>query len=360
MNERVLMTIPSLRGGGAERVFALIAGGLSRLGLDVHLALAQSEGPWLATLPSSVAVHNLDAPHVRLAAWPLIRLVRRIRPACVLSTMAHMNVLVGLVRASFPARTKVILRESTFLHLEDSFVAHRPGVMHRMAYRAADRIVCLTEGMRRELHRQFRIPSNRIVPIFNPIDVRPSERIGSRQFSGPGPHIVSVGRMDESKGFDRLIAAFPACLSGHPHSTLTILGDGPDRPSLEAQIAKLGIADRVTMPGFHSDVRRWLHSADLFVLSSRFEGLPNVLLEAIEAECPVAVLDHPGGTREVLELLGLSRRLTENLTEWRPEWFERPEAVVREAALRHFGLETIVQQYADLVRPVAARQRLAA
>jgi glycosyltransferase involved in cell wall biosynthesis len=166
--------------------------------------------------------------------------------------------------------------------------------------------------------------------------------------------------MDATKGFDRLIAALPALVERYPRAELVILGDGPDRKALTEQARSLGVSGRVAMPGFRADVRTWLQSSDLFVLASRFEGLPNVLLEAIDAECPVAVLDHPGGTREIMELLGQSYRITTDLREWRWEWFERPGAEVRAAAHEHFGIEAIVRQYADVLRGVDGMLRAAA
>jgi glycosyltransferase involved in cell wall biosynthesis len=166
--------------------------------------------------------------------------------------------------------------------------------------------------------------------------------------------------MDQSKGFDRLIAAFPECLRKYPEATLTIVGDGPDRRPLEAQVRSLGLDQRIAMPGFDPQIRGWLRHADLFVLASRFEGLPNVLLEAIDAECPVAVLEHPGGSREVLQRVGQEHRWTDRLEQWLPEWFDRPGPGVRRQGIAHFGLETIVRQYAEVLRDVAETKRAAA
>lgn len=367
MCDRVLLTIPSLRGGGAERVFALISSGLSALGLDVHLAVAQCEGPWLKTLPDSVAVHDLKAPQVRYAAWPLWRLVRRLRPDCVISTLPHMNTLVGLTRIAFPSQTRVLLRESTSLAFTTGLPGSNISAVQRSAYRAADGVICLSEGMRQAFQDQFGIAPQKLTRIYNPMSEAGRDTAGSAPASdmsplppGPGPHLLSIGRMDASKGFDRLIAAFPQCLRRHPMATLTILGDGPDRHALELQAHSLGLADRIRMPGFQAAVNRWLRAADLFVLASRFEGLPNVLLEAIDAECPVAVLDHPGGTREILELLGQGDRITNDLSEWRERWFQRPDSSVRTTALQHFGTEAIIRQYADVVRNRGRMSRAAA
>jgi len=358
--DRLLFTIPSLRGGGAERVFAIVAGGLSEIGFDVHLALAQREGPWLERLPKSVVVHDLKAPRVRQAAWPLWRLVRKLQPAAVFSTITHMNKMVGLLRSGFPTNTRVLLRESTSRYLERRFVSHRLGPLHRAAYRAADKVICLSEGMREAAHREYGISWSRLVRIYNPLDnTSPVDQFPEAPSLG-NPGILSIGRMDDSKGFDRILAAFPACLKRYPGATLTLLGDGPHREALKRQAAALGIADRVSMPGFERRVSRQLKACDLFVLASRFEGLPNVLLEAVDAECPVAVVEHPGGTREVMELLGQADRITTDLSEWRPAWFERPAAAVRQTALEHFGLSTIVQQYAALVHETADSPRIAA
>jgi glycosyltransferase involved in cell wall biosynthesis len=114
------------------------------------------------------------------------------------------------------------------------------------------------------------------------------------------------------------------------------------------------------MPGFCSDTHPWLRAADLFVLASRYEGLPNVLLEAIDAESPVVVLEHPGGSREVLDRVRLGGRWTTNLNEWRSEWFERPDADVRRQAILHFGLDTIIRQYADVLTDIPSLHREAA
>lgn len=362
---RLLMVIPSLRGGGAERVFAILAGGLSSIGLDVHLALAQREGAWLSRLSKSVSVHDLEAPRVRQAAWPIWKLVRRIRPQCVLSTISHINVVVGLVRVAFPGNTRVVMRESTSMLLSDDLPRSRPSAVQKAAYRAADRIICLSDEMRDGIHQRFGIPLDRLTRIYNPIDSTGPEtdsRAGSPSPfpSTPGPHLLSIGRLDPSKGFDRLIAAFPECLRKHPAATLTIIGDGPDRRPLEAQVRSLGLDQRVAMPGFDPQIHRWLQHADLFVLASRFEGLPNVLLEAIDASCPVAVLEHPGGSREVLRRIGQEHRWTDRLEQWRPEWFERPGADVHRKAIAQFGFESIVRQYAEVVRDVAESKRAAA
>ncbi len=361
--KRGLLVIPSLRGGGAERVMTLVANGLAARGFDMHLALCQKEGIWLQRLAADVVVHDLAAPRVRQAAWPLARLVRELHPRSVLATSSHLNTLAGLVRPLFPRGTALLLREVNINHFEPEMLAGMRGRLMRRGYQAADRVICLADSMRGLVTRHLGVPDSKIVRIFNPLALsangmsRP-EREGDEQ--SRGKRLVAIGTLEHRKGFDRIIDAFPRLLDRWPESSLTIFGDGVERAALESQIAGLGLANQVRLAGFQASAAAELRQADLFVLSSRFEGLPNVLLEAIAARSPYVVVDHPGGTRDVLDILGEQQRLTGDLSEWRPEWFEPVSDRVAAVAQEHFGFEAIVQQYADVLFPEADSARRAA
>jgi glycosyltransferase involved in cell wall biosynthesis len=346
---RALFVIPSLRGGGAERVFTLLLNGLSQQGFDMHVALCQCEGYWLERLAPAVTVHDLKSPRVRQAGWPIARLVRSLRPATVLSTSSHLNTVIGLFRPLFPRRTRLLLRDVNAQHLEPSQLKGFRGSLLRRAYRSADSVICLVDSMRPLVADTLGLSSDRIIRIFNPVD-RIAEVVQAsplRNTNPRGKDIISIGSLNHWKGFDRLIDAIPALLKRFPESTLTILGEGDERASLETRINQLQLADRVRMPGFSSNVRSAFDAADLFVLASRFEGMPNVLLEAIDARCPFVTTDHPGGTREVLELLGQQHRITADLSEWRDDWFAPFSTETHQAARTHFSLDEILKQYAS-------------
>ncbi len=360
---RSLFIIPSLRGGGAERVFTLVLNGLAARGFDMHLALCQNEGCWLERLSPAVTVHDLRSPRVRQAGWPLSRLVRSLRPQSVLSTSSHLNTIAGLFRPLFPRQSSLVLREVNINHLEPAMLKGLRGTMMRRGYQAADKVICLTDGMRELVTRHLRVPSSKLVRIFNPLERTSdsAERCASMAHAAAkGKRLVAIGTLEHRKGFDRIIAALPRLLERFPESTLTIFGDGLERAALESQARKLGLTNQIRLPGFSSSVANELRNADLFVMASRFEGLPNVLLEAIGARCPFVVVDHPGGTREVVELLGEEQRLTTALDAWKPDWFESVAPRTVSLAQHHFGYDSIVQQYANVLFPEAASRRLAA
>jgi glycosyltransferase involved in cell wall biosynthesis len=356
---RALFAIPSLRCGGAERVFTLVLNGLAAAGLDMHVALCQREGHWLSRLSPEVTVHDLRAPRVRQAAWSLIQLVRRVRPDSVLSTSSHLNSVAGLCRPFFPRSTRVFLREVSINHFDPSYLKGIRGSLMRRAYRAADGVIALTDSMRPMIEQNLGVPGERITRIFNPMQST-REAPNRRPPAGGVRKILAIGSLTPPKGMDRLIAEFPALLHKHPSSRLTILGEGEERASLERQIRGLNLGDHVRLAGFCADVRTHLAEADLFVLPSRFEGMPNALLEAISARCPVVVLDHPGGTREVMKLLGEERRITKSLEHWEDEWFEPLAHRTLQHARLHFGFNAILRQYTALLFGKRARARQAA
>jgi glycosyltransferase involved in cell wall biosynthesis len=356
---RGLFAIPSLRCGGAERVFTLVLNGLAAAGLDMHVALCQREGHWLSRLSPDVTVHDLRAPRVRKAAWSLIQLVRRVRPDSVLSTSSHLNSVTGLCRTFFPRGTRVLLREVSINHFDPSYLRGIRGSLMRRAYRAADGVIALTDSMRPLIEQNLGVPGERITRIFNPMQFS-GETTERRTPAGDGRKILAVGSLTPPKGMDRLISEFPALLARYPSSHLTILGEGPERASLERQIRGLNLTGHVRLAGFCADVRSYLAQADLFVLPSRFEGMPNALLEAIAARCPAVVLDHPGGTREVMKLLGEERRITNSLEPWKDEWFAPLSHRTLQQARLHFGFDSILKQYTALLFGKRARARQAA
>jgi glycosyltransferase involved in cell wall biosynthesis len=208
-----------------------------------------------------------------------------------------------------------------------------------------------------DLTEHFGVPRARIVTIYNPLD---RKRIAARARSaaspfaghGPGPQLVAIGRLDPQKGFDLLLRAFPELLESEPGAELWILGEDMwahqrNRQGLAALADELGISGRVHFEGYVENPYPYLEHADLFVLSSRYEGLPNVLLEALSLGCPVLAVDAPGGTREIMELSGQLERLVPEL-HWKGEWL-RGRAAAREPDLSAFSLEASVAAYARVL-----------
>ena len=303
--KKVLLLIPNLKGGGAERFFSLLLQYLDRNRFEPHLALFAAEGEYLKDLPQDVVVHDLGVSRARYALSKIIRLVWKVRPQTILSTLSPTNVAVTLSRPFLPRDTRLLLSEAAFTSaVFDGEVRHRHlwNWLYRRFYKRADKVVCLCDSMIDDMAVQFRVPREKLMRIYYPVDVhrvRELAAAGGSPYSGSGPHLVAAGRLCRQKGFDFLLDAMPSVLKHLPQAHLTILGEGELRGELTEQLRQLGLSDAVSLPGFQQNPWRYFSHADLFVLSSRYEGLPNVLLEALAAGVPVVATDCPGALREV-------------------------------------------------------------
>ncbi|HEX7287460.1 MAG TPA: glycosyltransferase [Candidatus Angelobacter sp.] len=310
IRKRVLFIVPAFTGGagGAERVISTILRHLDRNGLECHLANMQWGTEFLQDVPKDVVIHALGVSRMRYAIPPLVRLVRRLKPHTIVSTVAYVNVLLILARPFLPRGTRLVIREATS---PGAFLKHEAGnpalwkFFYRRVYRHADRIVCLSDAMLREFRHRFRIPGEKLVRIYNPVDeasLRDYAAAAANPYAGEGPHIVAAGRLRREKGFDVLIDAFALLRREMPGAQVTILGEGPEEPALRKQVATLGLDSAVHLAGFQQNPFSYFAHADLFVLPSRLEGMPNALLEALALGTPVVAAECVEAIRELQAL----------------------------------------------------------
>ncbi|MGD0096616.1 MAG: glycosyltransferase [Terracidiphilus sp.] len=302
---RVLLLIPHLGGGGAERVMELLARRLDAEKYELHLGvITQSESDCEA-LPPWVQLHALGVPRVRAAAIPLLRLIRQLRPDLVLSGMFHLNFLVLLLRPFLPGRTRVLVRQNGTVSsaLADGRLPWYTRTLYRLLYPGADWVICQTRSMADDLARELGLRQSQLVALPNPVDLEEIRRsIGdhSELQTGSGLHLLAVGRLAREKGFDLLLQALASVRKQFPGVGLLIAGIGPEEAALRAQCRGLGLDSVVHFAGQVD--RPWASSADaaLFVLPSRQEGMPNTLLEAAAAGLPIVALPASGGVMELL------------------------------------------------------------
>lgn len=300
----LLLLIPHLGGGGAERVISLLTRGLSPQKYEIHLGLMTQSGLPSECLPSFATVHSLGAHRVRSAALPLLRLVRALEPDVILSGMAHLNFLVLLLRPFFPRKTRVVVRQNTTASSSLPQLPRYTGLLYRLLYPSADKIVCQTEAMAADLTRQSGIKPSHLQVLANPVDrdaIRCLSNAGSDLWSGPGPHLLAIGRLSREKGFDLLLAAFSSLRLKYPDADLTIIGDGPEEAALKTLRRTLRLETSVRFPGYVLHPEYWFPGATLFVLSSRHEGLPNALLEAAAGGLPIVALPSSEGVAQLLD-----------------------------------------------------------
>ncbi len=304
---RVLLLIPHLGGGGAEQVIALLARSLSAEKYDLHLALLTASGTEGTALPANVTVHAIGARRVRTAAPGLLGLIWRIRPAIVLAGMAHVGFLVLLLRPLLPRATRILVRQNGTASaiVASGRVPRYTRLLYRWLFPHAECVVCQSRAMADDLLTITNISPERLVVLPNPIDFAAIESaaVAPSLWSGPGPHLLAVGRLAEEKGFELLLDALKTVRIQHPQADLTIAGEGPLREQLERQALELGLDDAIHLAGHLDRPQRYFPGATLFVLSSRHEGMPNALLEAAAAGMPLVATPASGGLCELLDAM---------------------------------------------------------
>jgi glycosyltransferase involved in cell wall biosynthesis len=301
----VLLLIPHLGGGGAERVTELLARHLSYEKYDIHLGLVTGAGSAAGSLPAQVAVHALDKRRIRFAGLRLVRLIWRVRPEVVLCNMAHLNFLLLLLRPLLPAKTRILVRQNGMA----SAMAAGAGApwlqrwLYRFCYARANRVICQSQAMLDDL-REFACISDCAMAVLpNPIDleaIRNDRGQQSEDSTGSAPHLVAVGRLSREKGFDLLLEALAEVRRDMVGADLTIAGTGPQDAKLQAQACALGIEGAVHFVGHVESMARLFSGASLFLVASRQEGLPNAVLEAAAAGLPIVAVPAVGGLAGLL------------------------------------------------------------
>ena len=350
--------VPSMRGGGAERAMLKLAVALARSGIALDLVLAKAEGPYLGDIPADLSVVDLDANRMIASLPRLVAYLRRVRPPVLLSSLDYANIVAAWACALAGTRPRLVLNEQNTLSRVAGNAASRrgrlvPGLARRTYPRAAA-ITAVSNGVAVDLAETIGIPRERIDVIHNPVVTpdlmaRAAEPIEDEWFTpGSDPVILAVGRLSPQKDYPTLLEAF-AELRGKRPARLLILGDGPLRPEIESQESGLGIEADVRLPGFVANPFAYMRRCAVYAMSSRWEGLPTVLIEALASGARIVSTDCPSGPLEILDggrfgrlvpvgdAAALSRALGDALDDDTP--LPGPEA------WSPYELETIVEQY---------------
>jgi glycosyltransferase involved in cell wall biosynthesis len=304
--------LPSLHGGGAERVVLTVLRHLDRRRFAISLVVIDGRSPiFAADLPADVEVTDLGFTRVRYSAVSLIGLVRKRRPDLVFCVLGHLNLLLALIKPCLPRETKIITRET--IVMSSYLVGNRFAWLWKVAYRwllpRCDAIVCQSQDMKHALVNDLGISNENMVVVQNPVDI---ERVRARSNAvldssnwrdfcdntSKKINLVAAGRLVWQKGFDLLIEA--VAILNNPSVHVSILGNGPLRDNLANLAIQRGVARQIHFVGFQANPYPWFKRADAFVLSSRFEGMPNVILEALACGTGVIAMPAPGGIDELL------------------------------------------------------------
>ncbi|HET6435314.1 MAG TPA: glycosyltransferase [Xanthomonadaceae bacterium] len=281
----VALFLPQLAVGGAERVLLAMAGEFAGRGYRCDLVTAQDGGRWVGRVPAGVRHVSFGKAKPLHAVPSLVGYLRRERPAALLASVFAANIAAAL--ACGLAGTRCILREASQAE-EDARSTTRPGAFAnrlalRVLYRRADAIVALTPGLAAHIARAARVPRDNVTVIPNPY--LPSPEAGAA-VAREADLVLACGRLEPQKDFDTLLRAF-ALVRREREARLVILGEGSAREALERHAQALGLEGTVTFAGYAADVHRWMRRATVLASTSRTEGFPNVLVEALGNGCRV-------------------------------------------------------------------------
>jgi glycosyltransferase involved in cell wall biosynthesis len=306
--DRVALAVGDFEGGGVERTFANLATGLAPLGVAVDLLAGRPDHPYLAGLPEQVRV----LPFVGEREALLRDYLRRDRPDLLVTGKLADDFAALAARRGLDLDTRIVAAVGTVLsarfaaHPLNPFRTYRETRLIRRQYGLLDGVTAVSEAVAQDLRRVFQVHRVPLAVLPNPvipedIEARAAAPCPHPWFApGQPPVILAIGGLRRIKDFATLLRAF-ARLAGSWDGRLVILGEGKERARLLALARRLGIADRLALPGFIDNPFPCLRGAAVLALSSRREGLGNVLVEAMALDTPVVATDCAGGVRELLQ-----------------------------------------------------------
>jgi glycosyltransferase involved in cell wall biosynthesis len=362
---KLMLLIPHLGGGGAERVTFLLTHHLDRARFEIDLILFTKDKSEVEPAPARVRVTRFEVKRVRHAWLQLIRLIRARQPDVILSGMAHLNFLVLLLKPLLPRRTVILVRQNTTASASAKTWLARLPYCH--LYRRANTIICQSEAMANDLAVNFRLPRTKLAVLANPVDLNAHPTTAdSHEGNWPPdtwPRLLAVGRLSQEKGLDMLLHALHAVQQRYPQAHLQILGSGPEEEALRQLTRRLNLEAAVTFAG-HRNPTQYYESSTLFVLPSRYEGMPNAMLEAAAAGLPIIATPCSNGVSDLLRNApgtwltssisanSLAETIIASLTELAhpPDTPRR----FRHAFLAPFELDTAIAAYATLIEQAAA------
>lgn len=306
-NRPVSIFIPTLGGGGAERVMVMLANSFASKGHSTHLVLLKASGPYLSEVDARVKIFDLNKTRMLFALRALVLYLINERPKCLLSAMNYANIIaLAAVRLSNKKIWAVISERSSPSGYRNFKFQNIILPLMKLMYPMANRIICVSEGVAKELQELVGVPYNKIDVIPNPLDIKSislamDDVITHPWILDPAKKVIlAVGRLSDEKNYETLIRAM-VNIREHNDAVLIILGEGYRRPALEELVQKLNLEEHIEMPGFDANPFPLMNKCDAYVLCSRTEGFPNSLVQAMACGAPVISTDCHHGPREILE-----------------------------------------------------------
>jgi len=306
---KIVFFLGGLGGGGAERVASNLMQHLNRNRFNITLVLCEDEVVY--PIPDDIKKYVLldNKKNIFFKHFTKIlnfyRILIKEKPDVILSFIEYPNIINVLFKYIFPLRNIkhiISVRIYSSIYLKDSFLVK---TLCKVFYKKADKVIAVSKGCANDLNKRFGVPVDKVIAIYNPLDLKnidklKNEEIQDHWFKNDNPKIIAVGRLDKAKGHDYLLRAFKIVRENGINADLIILGEGKERDNLKNLAKELKIEDYVMLPGFERNPYKFVSKSGIFVLSSLYEGFPNVLIEAMACGVPVIATRCPSGPEEII------------------------------------------------------------
>lgn len=295
--KKILFVLPSLVAGGAERVLSFIAQNIDKEKYKATLLIIGFEKDTVYNI-ESINVIYLNKKRVLYSIIPLFTNIRKIRPQIVMSSIGHLNTIIGLLAPFFP-KTKFIIREASVISSMRDFgnkVSRIYSWLAHLSIKRIDKVVCQSKDMANDFIQIFKIPKEKTVIINNPITQNFSIKEKIKQ-SENLVSFITIGRLSKEKGHHRILTLLSK-LEFEFH--YTIIGNGSLEKEIFEAIDTYNLNDKITYIPYTKEVLKHLSQNDLFLQGSYVEGFPNTVLESCLVGTPVLAFNVPGGTKEII------------------------------------------------------------
>lgn len=303
----ILFVMHGLSAGGAERVVLNLVNNFDRDKFNVHLCLFNGTGILIKSLKDDVTLHNLNTPRVSRGVFKFTCLIHQLKPDFVFTSITHVNLLISLQIKFFKFFTKdtcFITREVNIPSVRAKYKNQSKllDLIYKRTIKNYDYVIAQSNFMKRDLLESYNISKSKVHVVSNPLDINninlKIKNISRCQLLSPKKiNILAIGNLRKQKGFDILLEALPHL---NDRIQLYILGEGPERNNLEAIIDRLGMKKKVTLLGFQDNPYKFMKQSDMVVLSSLYEGFPNVILESNACGKFVVAFECPGVSEEII------------------------------------------------------------
>ncbi|APG51985.1 glycosyltransferase [Providencia stuartii] len=357
--KKVFIILPSLGGGGAEKNIIALANFLSRI-YSVHIICCYSkdENKNISNLNDNIQLSFLEKKKVIHSLPRLINIIRTEKPENIITTVAYFSLLFSLLIPFLPKKINIICRETNIPEIygkgKGKIYFILSSLIYRFFYKKYDYIVCQSNDMLKSIQNVTRMTKkNQIVKINNP--AIPSTELKEIRYEDSLPfkkYILSAGRLTYQKGFDLLITEYKSSIFFQKNIPLLIAGTGPMESDLARIIKDNNLGNHIFLIGFRNDINFLLKNALCFILSSRYEGFPNIVLESLYLGCPVISRNISGGINEIIKS-GFNGFIYENDLEKPSNLFFKTSFNKKEISydiMSRFSPENTLSKYLEILK----------